>query len=59
MSNAMRGKQYKNEVEIRQFLETFFEEKSKKDPTFYARGFMHLIDRWQQVIDVDGAYFEW
>jgi len=34
-------------------IDTFFKQKSKD---FYERGILSLPKRWQQVIDIDGAY---
>ena len=46
-------KKFNDETDIKIEIDTFFNKKSKD---FYERGILSLPERWQQVIDTDGAY---
>lgn len=53
LSNNLRGKKFKNENDLKSFLENFFTNRKKG---FYKRGIFDLPRRWKKVIDTDGAY---
>lgn len=55
ISNALRNKRFKDEDEIKQWLEEFF---ASKPASFYRNGIMRLPEKWQKVIDCDGHYFD-
>jgi len=49
----MNGKTFKDEETIKRHLDWFFADKLQ---TFYERGIMNLVERWQKVIDKNGQY---
>jgi histone-lysine N-methyltransferase SETMAR len=53
LSNDLRGRKFKNETELKQYLQSFFD---SKPATFYASGIRDLPRRWQEVIDTQGKY---
>jgi [histone H3]-lysine36 N-dimethyltransferase SETMAR len=53
LSNDLRDRKFINEVELKSYLQRFFDSKS---PEFYAKGIHELANRWQRVIDSNGAY---
>lgn len=53
LANYLREKKFNDETDIKIEIDTFFNQKSKD---FYERGILSLPERWQQVIDTDGAY---
>lgn len=56
MEHALRNKKFQSIVEMENFLINFF---NSKDPEFYARGIDLLPEKWQEVIEVDGEYFDY
>lgn len=55
LEHFLRGKRFKNIGEMRVSLGQFF---NSKPQDFYRRGIYLLPEKWQQVIDVDGEYFD-
>ena len=53
LSNALRGVSFNNDVELRAWLEEFFE---SRPGDFYRRGIEKLVERWEQVITNNGEY---
>lgn len=53
LSNDLAGKKFKNETELKQYLQSFFD---SKPATFYASGIRDLPRRWQEVVDSQGKY---
>jgi len=53
LANYLREKKFNDETDIKIEIDTFFNQKSKD---FSERGILSLPERWQQVIDTDGAY---
>lgn len=53
LQNSMNGKTFKDEEAVKNHLDWFFADKPQ---TFYERGIMKLVERWQEVIDKDGQY---
>jgi histone-lysine N-methyltransferase SETMAR len=55
LEHFLRGKRFENIGEMRVSLGQFFDSKPQD---FYRRGIYLLPEKWQQVIDVDGEYFD-
>lgn len=55
LEHFLRGKQFESFEEVSEAVEEFF---GSKDANFYRRGIMKLSEKWQEVIDVDGEYFD-
>jgi histone-lysine N-methyltransferase SETMAR len=55
LEHFLRGKHFQNAEEMRLSLAQFFDSKPQE---FYRRGIYQLPEKWQQVIDVDGEYFD-
>ena len=53
LSNHLREKKFDDENDLKMDLLNFFGQKSQD---FYERGILSLPERWQQVIDSNGAY---
>ncbi len=53
LSNDLRGRQFKNEDDLKSYLGDFFDSKS---PEFYTKGIYDLPTRWSQVIARNGQY---
>jgi histone-lysine N-methyltransferase SETMAR len=53
LSNQLRGENFKNETELKRFIQSFFDSKSKD---FYAKGIYDLPRRWQEIIATNGKY---
>lgn len=53
LSDYLREKKFDDENHLKMDLVNFFGEKSQE---FYERGILCLPQRWQQVIDTNGAY---
>ena len=53
LQHHLDSKSYDNNEEVEHDLTTFFESQSEK---FWLNGTHSLPERWQQVIDSDGAY---
>lgn len=53
LQNALNGKTFTNDEDIKSFLEKFFAE---KDRSFFVRAIMKLPERWKKVIEQDGQY---
>ena len=54
LANYLREKKFDDENDIKKEIDNFF---NKKSQVFYERGILSPPERWQQVIDTDGAYF--
>ena len=52
-SNYLREKKFNDESQIKMDLLNFFDQKTQD---FYESGILSLPERWQQVIDSNGAY---
>ena len=55
LQHYLKGTLFANINEARQALNSFF---SSKEPEFYERGINKLPQKWQEVIDVDGEYYD-
>lgn len=55
LQSFLRGKKFDNVDKARESLREFFD---SKDADFYRRGIEKLPERWQEVIDFDGDYFD-
>ena len=53
LSNALQGVSFNNDVELRAWLEEFFE---SRPGDFYRRGIKKLVERWEQVVANNGEY---
>ena len=53
LSNYLREKEFNDESQIKMDLLNFFDQKTQD---FYESGILSLPERWQQVIDSNGAY---
>ena len=53
LSNYLREKKFNDESQIKMDLLNFFDQKTRD---FYESGILSLPERWQQVIDSNGAY---
>ena len=53
LSIALRGVLFNNDVELRVWLEEFFE---SRPGDFYRRGIEKLVERWEQVVTNNGDY---
>ena len=53
LSNYLREKKFNDESQIKIDLPNFFDQKTQD---FYESGILSLPERWQQVIDSNGAY---
>lgn len=55
LQHFLKGKRFDDIDEMQESLEEFFD---SKDVDFYRRGIEKLPEKWQEVIDVDGEYFD-
>lgn len=55
LQHFLKGKNFDSFEQMSESLEEFFD---SKDASFYRQGTMKLPDEWQEVIDVDGEYFD-
>lgn len=53
LSNALRGVSFNNDVELRAWLDEFFE---SRPGDFYRRGIEKLVERWEEVVNNGGEY---
>jgi len=53
LQNSMNGKTFNNEETVKEHLDWFFADKPQ---TFYERGIMKLVERWQEVINKNSQY---
>ena len=53
LSNYLSEKKFNDESQIKMDLVNFFDQKTQE---FYESGILSLPERWQQVIDSNGAY---
>ena len=53
LSNALHGVTFNNDVELRTWLDDFFE---SRPVDFYRRGIEKLIERWEEVVNNGGEY---
>ena len=56
MEHWLRDKKFNTDIELHNSVIGFF---NSKDPDFYARGIDLLPEKWQEVIDVEGEYFDY
>ena len=54
LSHFLDGRQFKDDDDLKSGLQNFFDQKS---PEFYRKGIYDLPERWQYIVDHDGAYF--
>jgi hypothetical protein len=55
LQHFLKGRRFENIDEMGEALEEFFD---SKDAEFYRRGIMKLPEKWEEVIEVDGEYFD-
>ena len=55
LQHFLKGKRFDSIEEMQESLEEFFD---SKDADFYRRGIEKLPEKWQEVIEVDGEYFD-
>jgi histone-lysine N-methyltransferase SETMAR len=55
MAHFLRGRRFNNTDELEDGIREFF---ASKDREWYRRGIEQLADRWLNVINADGLYFE-
>ncbi|CAK9806454.1 Mariner Mos1 transposase [Anthophora plagiata] len=53
LQNSMNGKTFKDKEVVKNHLDRVFADKPR---SFYERGIMKLVERWQEVIDKDDQY---
>ena len=53
LQNALNGKTFAADEDVKLFLELFFAE---KDKNFFERRIMKLPERWQNIIEQNGQY---
>ena len=54
LQRFLDGQTFSDEAELKSALTRFFK---SQPPSFWEQGIDALPDRWQQVVDADGAYF--
>jgi len=55
LDNHLRGRSFANKGDLRNALTDFF---TSKTADFYHQDIVKPEERWQKVLDADGAYFE-
>lgn len=55
LQHFLKGKQFEDINQMREALQEFFD---SKDADFYRRGIEKLPEKWQEVIDVEGDYYD-
>ena len=55
LSNAMKGHQFDNEYDLKEWLDAFF---TNQSADFFKKGIHDLPKRWKSVIDNGGNYFD-
>lgn len=55
LQHFLKGKRFEDIDEMGEALEKFFH---TKDAEFYRRGIEKLPEKWEEVIEVDGEYFD-
>lgn len=55
LKNQLRGRVFRSEVELRSFLETFFE---SKNSAFWREGMEELTGRWEEIVATEGEYVQ-
>lgn len=53
LQNSMRAMRFNSDEDLKQHIVQFF---ASKDMSFYERGILKLTERWEQVIEQNGAY---
>lgn len=53
LSHFLKDRHYDDEDHLKNDLQNFF---TSRSPEFYCNGIMKLPDKWQEVVDADGAY---
>lgn len=53
--NFLRHKMFNNQYDVQQAFVSFIE---SRDPDFFKSGINKLVERWQSVVDANGAYFD-
>ncbi len=56
MEHNLRNKKFKDEIGLENDVINFF---NSKPVEFYSRGIDLLLEKWQEVIEVDGEYFDY
>ena len=54
LTHFLDGRQLKDDDDLKIDLQTFFDQKS---PDFHGQSIYYLPERWQYIVDHDGAYF--
>ena len=55
LKSCQSGRNFNNSIEIQETMDEWLQGKPKK---FYQKAFQELPNRWQNVIDSEGNYFE-
>lgn len=55
LDNFLRNKQFKSLDDVHHSFVSFIE---SRDPDFFRSGINKLAERWQRVVDANGAYFD-
>jgi transposase len=55
MEHWLRGKKFGTDIELHNSVIHFFNSKGSE---FYQRGIDLLPEKWQEVIEIDGEYFD-
>lgn len=55
LQHFLKGKNFDSFEEMSESIEEFFD---SKDASFYCQGIMKLPDKWQEVVEVDGEYYD-
>lgn len=55
LDNFLRNKQFKSLDDVQHTFASFIE---SRDPDFFRSGINKLVERWQSVVDANGAYFD-
>ena len=56
LSNDIRGRKSKDEDELKNYLQEYFDSKSQE---FYAKGIHDLPRRWREIILANEEYVSW
>ena len=56
MEHWLRGTKFDTTIELKNSVITFL---NSKNQAFYARGLDLLPDKWQEVIEIEGEYFDY
>uniref|UniRef100_A0A914HT13 Transposase n=1 Tax=Globodera rostochiensis TaxID=31243 RepID=A0A914HT13_GLORO len=54
LEHSLRGHSFADQDEVEQHIDDFFQGKTRD---LYARGIDQLLEKWQQMVNSDGAYY--